>query len=182
MVNIVSLRTLLRDYATDGSDLESVLRFTGDPVVATHSSWGPLGRAETIDFLNNALAAIDMRPRTNFGLALVLRSTDELIGHVSLNIRDVRTREAEIGYTLRQDRWNKGYASEAVRAIIRFGFMELALHRIIATTSPQNLPSQRVLEKTGFKREGQLRKNVLQRGVWRDSLLYAILEEDWRSV
>ncbi|WP_141732679.1 GNAT family N-acetyltransferase [Oligoflexus tunisiensis] len=182
MIKIESKRTFLRDYARDGSDLESILRFTGDPEVATHSSWGPLTRDETMDYMNKALMAIDAQPRVNFALALVLKSTNELIGNVSLNIRNPQTREAEIGYTLRRDQWHQGYASEAARAVIHFGFTELGLHRIFATTSPHNVPSQRVLEKIGLKREGYLRKNVLQRGSWRDSVLYAVLEDDWPRV
>src|SRR6478735_2726574 len=79
MINIESNRIFLRDYAMDGSDLENILRFTGDAEVATHSSWGPLTRDETLEYLNNSLLAIDTQPRMSFALALVLKSSGDLI-------------------------------------------------------------------------------------------------------
>ncbi|HYX38414.1 MAG TPA: GNAT family N-acetyltransferase, partial [Oligoflexus sp.] len=172
MTSIESTRLLLRDYRDDLSELESILKFVSDPEVARHSSWGPLSRAEALAFLKEVVSAVHAQPRMNYSLALLIRSTDELIGNMSLNIRNLKHREAELGYTVAMAHWNKGYASEAARALIAFGFKQLGLHRIIATTSPGNIASQKVLERIGFTREGYLKQNVLQRGSWRDSLLY----------
>jgi [ribosomal protein S5]-alanine N-acetyltransferase len=179
MTPIETPRLLLREYKDDLSDLESILTFTGDPEVARHSSWGPLSRPEALAFLKEAVSNIQTQPRMGYALALVLRSTHELIGNLSLNIRNLKLREAELGYTLGVTHWNQGYASEAARALITFGFHQLGLHRIIATTSPGNIASQKVLERIGFTREGYLKQNVLQRGSWRDSLLYALVEDDF---
>jgi RimJ/RimL family protein N-acetyltransferase len=180
-IKIEAQRILLREYKSDASDLESTLKFVGDPEVAKNSSWGPLNRDEAVDWLKGAIAAKDILPRLSFGLALVVKSTDELIGHISLNIRNLVNKEAELGYTIRRDHWHQGFATEAARAVLGFSFTELGLHRIIANTSPHNIASQKVLEKLGFTREGYLRKNVLQRSQWRDSCLYAFLEDDWKS-
>lgn len=178
MLTIDTARAVLRDYENTASELESLCRFLGDPDVATHSSWGPLTRGETADFLAGAELASRAQPRRNYALALRLKTDGDLIGNITLNIRNPQTREAEVGYTLRRDHWGQGYASEAAKAIVLFGFATLGLHRIYATTSPLNVASQRVLERLGFTYEGHLRKNVLQRGQWRDSFLYAVVAGD----
>ncbi|MDQ3234413.1 MAG: GNAT family N-acetyltransferase, partial [Pseudobdellovibrionaceae bacterium] len=100
MTSIESTRLLIRDYRDDLSELESILKFVGDPEVARHSSWGPLSRAEALAFLQEAVSAVQTQPRMSYSLALVIRSTDELIGNMSLNIRNLKHREAELGYTV----------------------------------------------------------------------------------
>jgi [ribosomal protein S5]-alanine N-acetyltransferase len=135
MIAIESPRLCLRDYQSGAVELESVFQFTGDPEVATYSSWGPLTRAETMTFLEKAWAAQSLQPRLNYSLALVVKGSDDLIGNMSLNIRNQQQREAEIGYTVRRDLWNRGYASEAVLALLRFGFQDLGMHRISAKDS-----------------------------------------------
>ena len=73
-----------------------------------------------------------------------------------------------------------GYMSAAVRAIIPFAFATLKLHRIEAACIPANVASVRLLEKTGFKREGFAREYLCINGVWQDHLLYALLRSDVR--
>jgi RimJ/RimL family protein N-acetyltransferase len=69
--------------------------------------------------------------------------------------------------------WSQGYATEATRRLVRFGFDEFDLQRIEATCHPDNRASARVLEKAGFQYEGRMRDHLLVLGQWRDSLLYA---------
>jgi RimJ/RimL family protein N-acetyltransferase len=63
--------------------------------------------------------------------------------------------------------------------LLRFGFREMHLHRIFATCDPRNLASARVLEKIGMLYEGRMREVMLIRDGWRDSALYAVLEDEW---
>jgi RimJ/RimL family protein N-acetyltransferase len=70
--------------------------------------------------------------------------------------------------------------TEAARAVLRFGFTELKLHRIFATCRPANIGSARVLEKLGMQREGHFRQHRWMKGAWHDSYLYAILDHEWR--
>ncbi|MGZ3684350.1 MAG: GNAT family N-acetyltransferase, partial [Bdellovibrionota bacterium] len=103
------------------------------------------------------------------------------IGGVRLGIQSQANRIADIGYALRHDHWGSGYGTELARAILEFGFRNCGLHRIWATADPENRASWRVLEKCGMKREGLLRENLLVRGSWRDSILYSILEGEFRQ-
>ena len=69
--------------------------------------------------------------------------------------------------------------TEAARSLIDAGFTTLGLHRIWATTDPQNVRSIAVLERLGMRREGHLRAHRWCKQGWRDSALYAVLEQEW---
>jgi RimJ/RimL family protein N-acetyltransferase len=178
-IRLDTQRLLLREYLPGDTELAALLAFMSDPEVATHASWGPLSEEEARQVLRSVDESRKADPRLSFGLAIVEKASGELIGHASLNVRNPSTREGEIGYTLARPKWGLGYATEAARELLAFGFGPCGLHRIFATASPANVASHRVLEKIGMKREGLLRKNVLMRGQWRDSVLYAGLEEDF---
>jgi ribosomal-protein-alanine N-acetyltransferase len=172
-------RLVLRDLA-DG-DGPAVHAYASDIGVVRHLDWGPNTAEDTAQFLAMARAARDAVPRTAYHLAIVLRATDRLIGGCRIEIRNAASGSGDIGYVLASDAWGHGYATEATRAVLGFGFHSLALHRIWATCDVDNRASARVLERIGKEREGQLRQNVRRKGEWRDSYLYAILEPEWRG-
>jgi RimJ/RimL family protein N-acetyltransferase len=87
----------------------------------------------------------------------------------------------EIGSFLLPNERGKGYTSEAVAIMVDYLFLSKNTMRIQATTDTRNLSSQKVLEKTGFKKEGTLRKYVFIRGELRDAHLYSILREEWKE-
>jgi RimJ/RimL family protein N-acetyltransferase len=87
----------------------------------------------------------------------------------------------EIGYALVPSERGKGYCSEAVMIIVDYLFLSKEIVRIQAHTDVRNVASQRVLEKTGFKKEGIVRKSHFTRGEWRDGCLYSILREEWKE-
>ena len=87
--------------------------------------------------------------------AVVEKATGEVIGDCGLAPLEGEGPEVELGCDLRRDKWNHGYATEAGRACLAYGFNELKLDRIVAVTNPENKPAQRALEKLGFKEEGR---------------------------
>ena len=87
----------------------------------------------------------------------------------------------EIAYNIVADERGKGYGSEATQLIVDYLFLSKSIDRIQATTNVWNKPSQRVLEKVGFKNEGTIRKLQIVRGVWTDYQLYSILREEWKE-
>ena len=86
-----------------------------------------------------------------------------------------------IGYYLIPSQRGKGYGTEAVRIMVDYLFLSKDIVRIQAETHPENVASHRVLEKAGFKREGTIRKSFFSRGVWRDTVLFSILREEWKE-
>ena len=169
-------RLFLRDFQQD--DVKAVHEYAGDPRVAEHSSWGPLSLDETRKYVEAALNEQLNPIRQVFELGVVRKVDNRLIGTACFKVRSSINLEGEIGFTLRLDAWGQGYATEAARELIRFGFEKHRMHRLIAAASPLNIASQRVLEKVGMKREGHLRQNILQRGKWRDSILFSILADE----
>ena len=115
--------------------------------------------------------------RTKYVFAIVLKSTNELIGNGLFSIRDNET--GEIGYFFHPDYWGKGFGSETGKALIDFGFEKLNLHRIVATCDVENADSIKILRKLGMRQEGHFIKDQQIRGVWRDTLLFAILSEEF---
>jgi RimJ/RimL family protein N-acetyltransferase len=87
----------------------------------------------------------------------------------------------EIGYTLIPSERGKGYCTEAVAIMIDYLFLSRDLVRIQAHTDLRNVPSQRVLSKVGFKKEGVVRKSMFMHGEWRDEYLYSVLREEWKE-
>jgi RimJ/RimL family protein N-acetyltransferase len=102
-----------------------------------------------------------------------------VIGRCELISRRSIYREYEIGYFFRPDAWGRGIATETVRALLDFGFRSIHAHRIYALVDPDNTASGRLLTRIGFRLEGHLRKDALVRGEWRDSLVYALLADEW---
>lgn len=120
-------------------------------------------------------------PRTKFQLAITLREDGSLIGNVGVRKAEPDATEGEMGCELAPDYWNLGYATEAVRAMIGFGFEQLKLHRISASTMADNKGAWRVLEKAGMKREGELRETTLLESGWANSVLYGSLDWEWQN-
>ena len=100
------------------------------------------------------------------------------IGLLGLKIGAKKYSRGEVWYKIHSDYWNCGYATEAVKAIIGFGFKELKLHRIEAGCAVDNLASIKVLEKVGMKKEGRKRQVLPLKNGWSDGYDYAILKSD----
>jgi RimJ/RimL family protein N-acetyltransferase len=114
-------------------------------------------------------------------LAVELRDEPGVIGEVSLIWRSAENRQAELGSIFHPDVHGKGYATEASRAILGMGFEGAALHRIFARCDARNAASSRVMERLGMRKEAHFREHVLVKGDWDEELIYAILEDEWRS-
>ncbi len=85
------------------------------------------------------------------------------------------------GYCFARPAWGQGFATEAARLILDFGFETLGIHRVRAGCDSENAASLRVLEKLGMRREGYFKHDCQIRGVWRDTVAFAILSDEWAS-
>ena len=170
-------RLVLREYIH--SDFTEVHEYASDPETVLYMLWGPNNKQDTLNFLNRAIKYQTDNPRKVSELAVELKESGCLIGGCSIYITNEANKEGELGYCFSKKYWNNGYATEAAQAIMKFGFHTLNLHRIYATCDPSNIGSARVMEKAGMRREGRLREHLLQRGRWRDSYLYSILEYEF---
>lgn len=111
-------------------------------------------------------------------LAVTLRSDGRQIGGVGLRL-DEPHQNAELGYWLGVDYWGKGYATEASRELLRYGFSDLKLHRIYASHFQGNSASANILKKLGMRHEGRQRQHIRKYGKFLDSELYGLLRQEW---
>jgi len=177
-VDLSTKRLRLHEFTPE---MEShIHEYAIDAEVVRFQPWGPNTPADTKAFLAAAIAYQTEQPRKTYELA-VSTLDGRHIGGARIGIQSVTNGSADLGYTLRRDAWGQGYGTELARALLEFGFRELGLHRIWATTDTENIASQRVLEKCGMRREGLLRENLLVRGAWRSSLLYSVLAHEHRQ-
>lgn len=113
-------------------------------------------------------------------LAITLREDGRQIGGIGLRVEQPH-QHAELGYWLGVAHWGKGYATEASRAMLRYGFEGLGLHRIFASHFGHNPASGRILKKIGMRYEGCQREHLSKWGQFVDSELYGILRREWES-
>lgn len=172
-------RLVLRELAED--DFEAVHAYGADPEVVEYVPWGPNTEQDTHDFLARTIESAAADPRLEWVLGVVPKESGRLIGAVGLHIKPLDQGKAMLGYAYAREAWGRGYATEAARAMLRLGFDVLDLRRIYATCDPDNAASAGVLRKVGMIHEGVLRHDMNIRGRVRDSLLWAILVDEWRS-
>jgi ribosomal-protein-alanine N-acetyltransferase len=176
-LSLLTHRLVLRSF--EEVDLAAVRSYASDPRLPGHVDWGPRSEEEAGDFVRSAIASQSTNPRKCYDFAVLLRGEEALIGGCGLDVSADNDQEASIGCFIAYDYRSRGYAIEAAYRLLAFGFRELGLHRIVATCEAENVTSWRVLERIGMRREGYLVEESWQMGRWRDSLLYAILNQEW---
>jgi RimJ/RimL family protein N-acetyltransferase len=171
-------RLLLRPFV-DG-DFDALQDLYGRPEVVRWLYWEPL----TTEGIRELLDRI--KPMTGFGdqadalrLAITLLDLDAAIGDVSIRRLSREHAQGEIGFTLLPAHWGHGYATEASLALMRYGFEDQGLHRIVGRAELRNDASARVLERLGMRREADLHENEWVKGEWQSELVYAVLDREW---
>ena len=170
-------RIHLRDLAFD--DWPHVHLWGSRPEACRYEAGGPNTPEETRAFVSAAVQANQAVPRLRYAFAVTLPDALRVIGMGEIRMRDAQLRLADIGYILHPDYWRQGLGTEVGLALVAYGFATLKLHRIAATCDPRNLASGRILQKSGMTYEGRLRQDSWIRDGWRNSDLYAILEDEW---
>lgn len=173
-VKIVGSRVTLREFLRD--DVEASLGLVGDDRVTQWLSFDSRDRASATQMIEGVIERAAMEQRTEYYLAIVL-DDDSLVGFARLGLGGVRA--AKLGYAIAADHWGRGYAFDAVKLLVEFGFRELHLHRISAAIGPDNVRSIAVADRLGMVCEGRLRDHVFTNGGWRDSVLYSLLATEW---
>lgn len=159
-------------------DANSILKYMSDKEIMKYYGLEPF---KTI---NDALSEITwyqsiLNEKTGIRWGITLKGEDEVIGSCGfLNMIPQHFR-TEIGYELSKSYWGQGIASEALEAVIRYGFEHLKLQRIEALIEPPNKPSQKLAEKQGFIREGLLRNYEFTCGEFDDLYMYSLLKQDF---
>ena len=174
-------RLLLRPFVDD--DLDALHEVESREDVTRYLYWGPRSRDEVREALERRkrMTAFEQEGDA-VRLAVVLPSTGTLVGDVSLQWTSSEHRQGEIGFIFHPDHQGRGYAREASTVLLRVGFEELGLHRIIGRCDGRNESSARLMERLGMRREAHFRENEFVKGGWTDELVYAMLASEWNAV
>jgi ribosomal-protein-alanine N-acetyltransferase len=169
-------RLIIRSFQEQ--DYPALFEYLSDPTVYRFEPGEPVT-------LEQARALALERSKGNIFWAVALKGEDKLVGHLYFTQTEPKEFLTwELGYIFNPIYQNKGYATEASAALVRYGFEHFGIHRVMAHCNPQNVASWRVLEKIGMTREGSFRQNVyfhtdkLGQPLWTDTYEYAMLRED----
>lgn len=164
------------------ADFPEIRRLDLDAEVQHFLGRVPVTPAETRAYLEADVAIwAGAEPRSRYNFAVTRREDGALVGLCGLAGVVRGPASAEIGWQVRREDWGRGYATEAAAALLAWAFGTLRLHRVWAWTTPDNLASLRVMAKLGLRPEGRLRDHQRTPDGYRDALVHAILEPEWRA-
>lgn len=175
---LLTERLLLRPFTR--ADLETFTAYRADPEIARYQSWSHYTREDAERFYAQQDGLAFNVDDSWFQIAVERRADGALLGDVAVHFID-EGRQAEMGVTFARDSQRNGYALEACARVIELLFDELGKHRITATVDADNRTAQRLLERQGFRREGEYRRNVYFKNAWSDEYGYALLHDEWRA-
>ncbi len=171
-------RLILREFSA--ADAPALFRIRGDVRVTRMNSGQPMKAIdEAHDLIAKTLKAFEDKRRLDWAIVLKDAPDTGVIGRVGYNYWLRQDRRASIGYDLAFRYWGNGIMTEAVRAIVAFGFERMDLNRVEADADADNIGSIRVLEKVGFKREGLQEDQYFEWGEFHNLVLFALLRRDY---
>jgi [ribosomal protein S5]-alanine N-acetyltransferase len=173
-VNLDTVRLRIRAYSE--ADIAELVPLIGAREVA--ATTGRIPHPYTIEDARQFLVKIEADREVR--MAVTLRDRGRFIGGIGLRLIEEH-QSAELGYWLGVPYWGQGYATEAAREMLRYGFQQLRLHRIFASHFKNNPTSGRVLQKLGMRHEGCQREHIHKFGQFLDLELYGLLRRDWEQ-
>ena len=166
-------RLLLRELQKE--DAEAIFRIFSDPEVMKYSDMDMFTRLEQAQFMiERQRHRFEQKEHFRWGIAL--KDSDIIIGTGGYVAWNRMWHNAELGYDLAKPYWGQGIMTEAVRAMIQFGFEHMELHRIEAEVMPENTASVRLLHKLDFQEEGVLRERSFWKDEFHDLAMFALFK------
>ena len=194
-MKITSPRLVLREFVFE--DWSAVLAYQSDPRFLHYYPWLDREPEQVQAFVQAFIDQQQEWPRRKFQLVITLRLPESppcapqdalnhtaiqpLIGNCGLRLETAQAAEADLGYEISPVCWGQGYATEAARAMLEFGFQELGVQRIWAWCNAENRASSRVLEKLGMRLARRISEDKFFKDRWWDTLEYEILRPEWEA-
>jgi RimJ/RimL family protein N-acetyltransferase len=171
-------RLVLRPF--EESDLDDVYGYQQLPEVARYLMLPPRDRAQTAAALKYRIEHPTLEKEGDIlVLAVVLQETGALIGDVNLAWVSEQHRTGELGFVFDPRYHGKGYAREAATEILRLGFEQMDLHRIVGKANARNAASAGLMTRLGLRKEAHFMKSEFIKGEWCDVVVFAMLGEEW---
>ncbi len=172
-------RLVLRPYTL--ADASDIFVYASDPAVTQFLFWGPYTEMRQAEnYLRTVLRDYETGEDGPWGIEF--REDGKLIGSIHLMDMDAKHRKAEVGFVLASAYHNRGIMTEALSAVLAYALEELGLNRVEGFCAANNLASEAVMRKAGMTHEGRLREYLVQKGVFRDFLVYSMLARDYEKM
>ena len=190
---ITTARLRLRPLTT--ADVPALLSYRGRADICRYLPFEPMTREVLLGRLAGDFARTELTAPGQ-GLTLGVESAGaespaddpigagppagQLVGDVVLMFHNEVHRAGEVGYVFAPQFHGRGYATEAVAALLDLAFGGLGLHRVVARIDARNAASAKLAERLGLRREAHFVSNEMFKGEWTDEVVYAMLADDWR--
>jgi len=137
----------------------------------------PYSLKDAHDWLNLIL------PENNPPRFFAITIDKKVVGSIGIVSKtDIYRKNFEIGFFLSENFWGKGIATKAIKAATSYSFRDFDIIRVYAESFSDNIGSRRALEKAGFKLEATIKRNIIKNGIIKDSCIYSVLKEDFKSL
>jgi len=174
-----SERLVLRQIVE--SDLHEVFELRSDPETIKYI---PRPEAQSLQYAMNHIEQVNEGVKKNKSInwAITLKGEDKLIGLIGFVRIQPRNFRAEVGYVLHPDYRGKGVMTEALKAVLTYGFVDLKFHSVIAVIDPSNNSSEKLLLRQGFCKEAHLKENVFFNDRFLDTVIYSLLKRNYKYI
>ncbi len=171
-------RLILNEITDD--HVEELSAVLSDPDVAKYDYFYPTKSIEEVmQFIERYGEERQDNEEITWGI--FEKHSKKLVGTCGIGNFSDPAKRGEVGYAIAQEHWGKGYAAESIGAVVTYGFEVVGLNRIEGNITPGNQPSERVLEKNGFTREGHVRQRDWMKGQLVDSIVMGLLKSDFEA-
>jgi [ribosomal protein S5]-alanine N-acetyltransferase len=168
-------RLILREVTIE--DANDMFTYLSDKEVVKHMGLEPFQTVKEVwDEISWYKSIYEEGTGIRWGITL--KDSGQVIGSCGFLNMLTKHFRTEVGYELSKEYWGKGIASEALEAVVKYGFRHFQLERIQALIEPTNLPSQKLVERLGFRSEGLLRHYEFTCGKFDDLYMYSIIKEE----
>ncbi len=176
-LTIETERLLIRNLAL--TDLPDFHFYRSNPEVTKYQGFDVFSMEEAADFIREQAGKLFGKPGEWVQYGIEEKARGRLIGDCAIRLHEHDARLAEIGITISPAAQQKGFAKETLLAILDFLFSLEDFHRVTETVDAENIASIRLLESTGFRKEGHFVENIFFKGQWGSEYQYAMLKREW---
>jgi RimJ/RimL family protein N-acetyltransferase len=171
-------RLMLRDL--QASDAQRIFDYRSRPEVSRFQLWGSESSEKIHSYIEDLAGTEPGTPGVWYQVGINLLSSDELIGDCGFRVLEAEPRQAEFGIALAPEFQSKGYATEALRALLDYLLVTLGKHRVIGSVDPRNVRSIKLMQQAGMRQEAHFIRSFWFKGEWVDDMILAMLASDWK--
>lgn len=179
-MNIVTGSPQIRNLKT--VDLKEFHAYRSNPEVTKYQGFDVMSLEQARDFILGEKDKQFGQPGEWVQYGIEKRETKKLIGDCAIRLEETDPRIAKVGISISHLEQRNGYAKEALLGILNFLFISKEIHRVVETVDVENIASIKLLESTGFRKEGHFIENIFFKGKWGSELQYAMLRQEWLEI